>query len=58
MLVKDESKVIINLDDSYYQALKLRRESKRKEKKLESQIVNLNKELDQLKELIHQKLGV
>ena len=58
MLVKDESKVIINIDDTYYQALKLRRESKRKEKKLENEIINLNKELFELKELIYQKLGV
>lgn len=53
MMKNPATNVVINRDDSYYESIKLRREQKKKEKILSSQISNLNSELDNLKQLLY-----
>jgi hypothetical protein len=56
MMVKTESHIVVNTDDTYYVSLKLRRESKKKEKELRQELLALHTELAELKLLIKQSL--
>jgi hypothetical protein len=56
MMIKTESHVVVNTDDSYYVSLKLRRESKKKENELRQELSDLHTELAELKLLIKQSL--
>ena len=55
-MVKTESHIVVNTDDTYYVSLKLRRESKKKEKELRQELLALHTELAELKLLIKQSL--
>lgn len=56
MMIKTDSNVVVNTDDSYYVSLKLRRESKKKEKELQKELNELHEDIAELKELIKQSL--
>jgi|LauGreStaDraftv2_3_1035109.scaffolds.fasta_scaffold145591_2 hypothetical protein len=56
MMVKTESHIVVNTDDTYYVSLKLRRESKKKEKELRQELLAIYTELAELKLLIKQSL--
>ncbi len=55
-MVKTESHIVVNTDDTYYVSLKLRRESKKKEKELRQELSAIYTELAELKLLIKQSL--
>jgi hypothetical protein len=56
MMLKTESNVVVNTDDSYYASIKLRRESKKKEKILMKELSTLHDEIAELKKLVSQAL--
>ena len=51
------SKAIINNEDSYYKAIVARRQDKKKNNELESEIDSLRNELSNIKELLQQVVG-
>jgi hypothetical protein len=56
MMLKTDSNVVVNTDDSYYVSLKLRRESQKKEKELRNELKTLHEEIAELKIFIKQTL--
>lgn len=55
-MLKTETNVVVNTDSSYYLSIKLRRESKKKEKELRNELSELHQELAELKQFIKQTL--
>ena len=55
MFIRDPvSKAVINNEDSYYKAIVARRQDKKKNNELESELVSLRDELSNIKELLQQ----
>jgi hypothetical protein len=48
------SKIVINSEDSYYKAIVARRQDKKKNQELESEIYELRNELTEIKTLLQQ----
>jgi len=48
------SKIVINSEDSYYKAIVARRQDKKKNQELESEIIDLRNELSEIKTLLQQ----
>lgn len=48
------TKIVINSEDSYYKAIVARRQDKKKNQELESEINNLREELTEIKTLLQQ----